>query len=163
MKKALFCDKCIDYFKLNLENKRIKDTPAVAGVHIFMTYLILHLTRESFSLANHFFFFFDGWSCYFLDSVVCSGMANQIEKEIRSPSSRIIWTLGPHRNRIGYVRLSYRFCFMSVNQMKVCYVLENLKVWFVSLRLCFQMKLWQSLCVALYDLLRCSNWCLALY
>ena len=57
MKKALFCDKYIDYFKLNLENKRIKDTPAVAGVDIFMTYLILHLTRESFSLANHFFSF----------------------------------------------------------------------------------------------------------
>lgn len=119
-------------------------------------------TRE-LQFGQSYFSFFHSWSCYFLDSVVCSGMADQIEKEIRSPSSRLIWTHGPHRNRVGYVWLSYRFCFMSVNHLKVCYVLENLKVRFVSLRLCFQIKLWQSLCVALYDLLRCSNWCLALY
>ena len=56
MKKAPFCDKCTDYFKLNLENKRIKDTPAVAGVDIFMTYLILHL-KEKFTQKWHFFFF----------------------------------------------------------------------------------------------------------
>lgn len=90
-------------------------------------------TRE-LQFGQSYFSFFHSWSCYFLDSVVCSGMADQIEKEIRSPSSRLIWTHGPHRNRVGYVWLSYRFCFMSVNHLKVCYVLENLKVRFVSLR-----------------------------